>query len=203
MFRVVPPPIIRSTYNCMYSIWYLLHRYCYLPLSWKSWNWFECAVGGIRHCCTCYGWYLHQSSGAHTTVSTASGIFYTVTAIYRYRGRVGTGLIVLWVAYATALHASGGTSTRHQEHVQLYLQHLVFVTPLLLSAAIVEELEQVWVWCRWRTPLLYMLRVVPPPVIRSTYNCIYSIWYLSHRYCYLPLSWKRWTWFECAVGGVR
>jgi hypothetical protein len=23
-------------------------------------------------------------------------------------------------------------------------------------------------------------------------NCIYSIWYLSHRYCYLPLSWKSW-----------
>jgi hypothetical protein len=35
----------------------------------------------------------------------------------------------------TALHVSGGTSTHHQEHIQLYLQHLVFVTPLLLSAA--------------------------------------------------------------------
>jgi hypothetical protein len=43
----------------------------------------------------------------------------------------------------TALHVSGGTSSRHQERIQLYLQHLVFVTPLLLSAAIVEELEQV------------------------------------------------------------
>jgi hypothetical protein len=32
----------------------------------------------------------------------------------------------------TALHASGGTSTYHQERKQLYLQHLVFVTPLLL-----------------------------------------------------------------------
>jgi hypothetical protein len=21
---------------------------------------------------------------------------------------------------------------------------------------------------------------------------------LSHRYCYLPLSWKSWSWFECA-----
>jgi len=28
----------------------------------------------------------------------------------------------------TALHVSGGTSTRHQERIQLYLQHLVFVT---------------------------------------------------------------------------
>jgi hypothetical protein len=36
----------------------------------------------------------------------------------------------------TSLHVSGGTSTDHREHIQLYLQHLVFVTPLLLSAAI-------------------------------------------------------------------
>jgi hypothetical protein len=41
----------------------------------------------------------------------------------------------------TALHVLGGTSTLYQERIQLYLQHLVFVTPLLLSAAIVEELE--------------------------------------------------------------
>jgi hypothetical protein len=43
----------------------------------------------------------------------------------------------------TALHVLGGTSTYHQERIQLYLQHLVFVTLLLLSAAIVEELEPV------------------------------------------------------------
>jgi hypothetical protein len=29
---------------------------------------------------TCFGWYLHPLSGAHTPVSTASGICYTVTA---------------------------------------------------------------------------------------------------------------------------
>jgi hypothetical protein len=43
----------------------------------------------------------------------------------------------------TALHVSGGNFTHHQERIQLYPQHLVFVTPLLLSAAIVEELEPV------------------------------------------------------------
>jgi hypothetical protein len=43
----------------------------------------------------------------------------------------------------TALHVSGGITTHHQGRKQLYLQHLVFVTPLLLSAAIVEELEPV------------------------------------------------------------
>jgi hypothetical protein len=41
----------------------------------------------------------------------------------------------------TFLHVSGGTSAHHQEHIQLYLQHLVLVMPFLLSAAIVEELE--------------------------------------------------------------
>jgi hypothetical protein len=49
----------------------------------------------------------------------------------------------LYLYLETALHISGGTSTHHQEGIQLYLQHLVFVTPLLLSDAIVEELEQV------------------------------------------------------------
>jgi hypothetical protein len=39
---------------------------------------------------------------------------------------------------------SGGIFTHNQERIQLYLQNLVFVTPLLLSAAIVEELEPVW-----------------------------------------------------------
>jgi hypothetical protein len=43
----------------------------------------------------------------------------------------------------TALHVSGGTITHHQECKQLFLQRPVFVTPLLLFAAIVEELELV------------------------------------------------------------
>jgi hypothetical protein len=57
----------------------------------------------------------------------------------------------------TALHISGGTTTHHQERKQLYLQHIVFVTPLLLPAAITAR---------------YILL---------------NIYYLSHRYCYLPL----------------
>jgi len=41
----------------------------------------------------------------------------------------------------TALYVSGGTSTHHQERKQLYLQHLVFVTPLLLPVTIVQGLK--------------------------------------------------------------
>jgi hypothetical protein len=47
------------------------------------------------NCSTCFGWYFHTSSGAHTTLSTASGICHTVTANCRYRGRIGTGWSVL------------------------------------------------------------------------------------------------------------
>jgi hypothetical protein len=52
------------------------------------------------NCSTRFGWYFHLSSEAHTPASTASCICHTVTAICRYRGKVGTGLSVLWVAYA-------------------------------------------------------------------------------------------------------
>jgi len=38
----------------------------------------------------------------------------------------------------TSLHVSGGTSTHHQERIQLYLQHLLFVRPLLLPASIAD-----------------------------------------------------------------
>jgi len=49
-------------------------------------------------------------------------------------------LYTVYLYLKTVLNVSGGTSTHHQECIQLYLQHLVYVTPLLLSAAIVERL---------------------------------------------------------------
>jgi len=52
-------------------------------------------------------------------------------------------LYTVYLYLETALHLSGGTTTHHQERKQLCLQHLAFVTSLLLTAAIVEELELV------------------------------------------------------------
>jgi len=46
----------------------------------------------LENCSACFGWYLHQSSGGHTTVFTVSGTWQTFTANCRYCGRVGTGL---------------------------------------------------------------------------------------------------------------
>ena len=45
-------------------------------------------------------------------------------------------LYTVYLYLENPLHVSGGTSPHHQERIQLHLQHLVFVTPLLLPAAI-------------------------------------------------------------------
>jgi hypothetical protein len=62
------PPIIRSANNCIYSIWHLSHRYCYLLLSWKSWSWFECAI----LCCCYLVLYDTYNTGYHTQTSSNS-----------------------------------------------------------------------------------------------------------------------------------
>jgi hypothetical protein len=71
----------------------------------------------------------------------------------------------------------------------------------LLFQYISNKIQRYTVYFTWK--LLYMFRVVTTPIIKSANNCIYSIWYLSPRNCYLLLSWKSWNWFECVVGGVH
>ena len=44
----------------------------------------------------------------------------------------------------TAVHVSGGTTTHYQKRKRLYLQHLVFVTPLLLPVAKAQVAVTVW-----------------------------------------------------------
>ena len=48
-------------------------------------------------------------------------------------------LYTVYLYLETVLHVSGGTSTHHQERIQLYLQHLLFVRPLLPPAAIAAD----------------------------------------------------------------
>ena len=64
---VVSPPIIRSTHKCIYSIWYLSNRYCYLPLSWKCSSTSTIAVGSsngltsnrcCKYICVCSWWWV-------------------------------------------------------------------------------------------------------------------------------------------------
>ena len=73
MLRVVFPPIVRSTHNCIYSIWYLSNRYRYLPLWWKSWNWSECGVGIVLICFGSIKFPHHnQTSSNSSTIAAGS-----------------------------------------------------------------------------------------------------------------------------------
>jgi hypothetical protein len=65
-----------------------------------------------------------------------------IVSIFQYISKKMQSYTV-YLHLETALNVSGDTSTNHQERIQLYLQHMLFFTPLLLSAAIVEELEPV------------------------------------------------------------
>ena len=80
---------------------------------------------------------------------------------------------------------------------------LTFMGPciVIIFQYISKKMQRYTVYYIWK--LLYMFRVVLPPIIRSANNCIDSILYLSRPYCHLPLSWKSWNRFESAVGGVR
>jgi hypothetical protein len=60
---------------------------------------------------------------------------YIYIYIYIYIHTYKMQRYTVYLYLETALHVSGGISTHHQERIKLYLQHLVFVTPLLLSAA--------------------------------------------------------------------
>ena len=95
VFRVVPPPIIRSANNCIYSIWYLLH--C------------------------------------------------------RYRGRVGTGLSVLWVVYTT--HS---TLCRHV-HYKFIFVYLLLCFRFEISLWRVSRLRSSWLWHRAEWLMLVLL----------------------------------------------
>jgi len=67
-------------------------------------------------------------------------LFYSVlTAIlFQYISKK-MPLYKFYLYLETPLYVSSGTSTHHQDRIQLYVQHLVFVTPLLLSAAIAAD----------------------------------------------------------------
>ena len=70
----------------------------------------------------------------------------------------------------TALHVSGGTSNHHQESKQRYLQHLVFVTPLLLPAAIAAGSSNDVTntrCCRYSCLRSWLLVDIPPETCRA------------------------------------
>jgi hypothetical protein len=89
------------------------------------------------NCLTCFGWYLHPSSGAYTTVSTVSGICHTVTATCRYRGRVGTD------AVDTVVCAPDDGWRYHLKHVEQFPDKINCVM-LHLVGYILEYYYNAW-----------------------------------------------------------
>jgi hypothetical protein len=61
-------------------------------------------------------------------------------------------------------------------------------------------MQRYTVYFIWK--LLYMFRVVFPPIIRRENNYLQHLAFVTPLLL-LPLLWKSWNWFECAVGGVR
>jgi hypothetical protein len=126
MFREVPPPTIRSMYNCIYSIWYWSNRYGYLPLWWISWNWSERVMWGALIC-------LGGLQVTSTTCIALNLVFRgpcVVSIFWHISNKMQP--YTVYLSLDTALCVSGGISTHHQEHIQLYLQHLALVKPYLL-----------------------------------------------------------------------
>jgi hypothetical protein len=77
---------------------------------------------------------LYMFWTALLSIIRSLNIVYTAIGIFQYISNK-MQLYTVYLYLETALHVSGVISTHHQERIQLYLQHLVFVTPLLLPAA--------------------------------------------------------------------
>jgi hypothetical protein len=87
----------------------LSHRYCYLPLSWKSWNWFECAVGGVR-----WNWFECAVGGVRHPQHTRTGSNTSMIAADSSNG------VTLPDAVDTALCAPDDGWKYQPKHVQQF-----------------------------------------------------------------------------------
>ena len=128
MFRVVTPSIIRSTYNCNYSIWHWSNRLCCHPVWCRGWN------------------------------DPILTVEYISCNIVKCHKRILAGDQQLWIL---------------KDLLSIFVQQDATMYSFLY-------------FCK----LLYMFRLVTPPIIRSTYNCNHSIWHWSNPLCYYPLRWR-------------
>jgi hypothetical protein len=96
--------------------------------------------------------------------------------------------------------ATSGNAT--EDNIKIYLRKLRCKEKMLAKEAEDKFNIYVSVYCKYIyiypkrcnfthfiyvSKLFYIFRVVYTPIMWSAYNCIYSIWYFSLCYCYLPL----------------
>jgi len=67
-----------------------------------------------------------------------------------------------------------------QQLIRLYSFFNVHGSVHLESMSIIVQQDVTMYSLLYFCKLLYMFPVVPPPIIRSTYNCNYNIWYWSN-----------------------
>ena len=89
--------------------------------------------------------------------------------------------------------------------IHLYSPYMVWTGTTLqpfISMSITVQQDATIYSLLYFCKLLYVFRVVTPPIVRSTYNCNYSIGHWSNRLCYLPLWWRSWN-FQLFTAGPR
>ena len=157
MFWVAPPPIIRSKHNCIYSMWYLSKRNCYLPLSWKGWNCSSSSSTIAIHqvpdavdtlvCTPDDGWRCHPK---HVEQFPEINKLCNVASCWIYA------------------------------YIRMYLRCTDPWTLNMLKYYINKiQWDATVCRCLFTAKLLYVFRVSIAPIIRSTSNCNCSFWYRS------------------------
>ena len=116
---------------------------------------------------------IHYRAKTHTHTHTS---YMSNIPIYIQQDAMLHSLLCL----ETALRVAGGTTTHHQERIQLYLQHLVFVTPLLLPVAIAADSSNGVIntrCCRYSCMRSWWWVEVPPEICRgvSRYNKLCNV----------------------------
>ena len=81
--RTLLPPANLTDILCLFDVYGSVHRKNILTYIQQDATLHSLFY--LENCSTCFGWYHHPLSKAQTTVSTASGICHTVTAICCYR----------------------------------------------------------------------------------------------------------------------
>jgi hypothetical protein len=109
-----------------------------------------------------------------------------VMSVYPYKYRHSVHLCCL----ASALIAmKSRIIVQHRESLQsTYRDFYVHRSVHRESMSVIVQQDATIYSSLYFSKLLYMFRVVNPPIIRITFNSNYSIWHWSNRLCYLPLS---------------
>jgi len=102
------------------------------------------------NCCTCFGWLLHPSSGAHIYVITASGTGQTVSAIFRYRGTVKTDVPDAVITVICAPDDGWGCHPKHVEQFTV-IQGVPLATKLGISLIILTPMKILQRNLNWST----------------------------------------------------